>query len=188
MKPRIITLALAVVLAACGSGDGDEVSNIDTTPETTITVDDTAALEAQLLDLAACMRANGLPDFPDPTVAADGTIQVFPGGPPEDLDPDGLARAQEACADLIDDVVIGFLPEDTTELEDRFLAFAECMRDNGVDMPDPDFSAGFFPGPGGGGIFGDIDPEDPAFQEAADACSYLFEGLFPGVGGGPGGG
>ena len=61
------------------------------------------------------------------------------------------------------------------------------LRDQGIDMPDPDFSQGFGPGAGGrAGIFGDLDPQSPEFQAAAQECQGIFEGGF-GPGGGRGG-
>lgn len=191
---RAITALIlsALVLAACGGSDaGDDVASLESSTTeadaTTTTVDDTAALEADLLAFSQCMRDNGLPDFPDPTIDADGNPEFFPGGqPPEGFaDDETIQAAFDACQEFLADVVLSFLPEDTTELEDRFLEWAECMRDQGVDIPDPDFSQGIV-GPGGpGGIFGEIDPNDPAFVEASEACNYLFEGLLPGAPGGP---
>ncbi len=185
--------ALALVLAACGGGDaGDEVASLESTTTTTeaevttTTVDDTAAVEAQLTEFAQCMRDNGVPDFPDPTIDADGNPQFFPGGVPGEgdlaVDDETLQAAADACSDLLQDVVLSFLPEDSSELEDRFLEFSECMRENGVaDFPDPDFSNGLF-GPDGQGPFGGaFDPDDPEFAEAADACSFIFQGVLPGA-------
>jgi hypothetical protein len=189
MRRLIILLsALTVVLAACGGGDaGDEVASLDSTTTTvgatTTTVDDTAELEADLLAFSQCMRDNGLADFPDPTIDADGNPEFFPGGqPPEGFaDDETIQQAFDSCQDFLADVVLSFLPEDTTELEDRFLEWAECMRDQGIDIPDPDFSGGLFGPDGPGGIFGEIDPNDPDFQVASDECAYLFEGLLPGA-------
>ena len=62
---------------------------------------------------------------------------------------------------------------DQTELQDALLGFAQCMRDNGVDMGDPDLR-GF--GPGGdedgqpGGPFGGIDLDDPDVGAAFEVC------------------
>ena len=39
-------------------------------------------------------------------------------------------------------VVLGLTTEDLAEREDELLAFAVCMRENGYEMPDPDFSSG----------------------------------------------
>jgi hypothetical protein len=51
------------------------------------------------------------------------------------------------------------------------LAFAECMREHGIDFPDPQFDGGavMVGGPG-------IDPEDPEFQAAQEACGELLPG------------
>jgi hypothetical protein len=71
-------------------------------------------------------------------------------------------------------------------MEDRMVRFAECMREHGIDMPDPDFSdapggrRGFVQRIGEG-----FDPDDPDFKEADEACR---EEVFAGQGGrGPGG-
>ncbi|MEE8456868.1 MAG: hypothetical protein V3S28_02360, partial [Acidimicrobiia bacterium] len=77
--------------------------------------------------------------------------------------------------------------------QDNFLEFAVCMRENGYDMPDPDFSNFGQPGQGGGQgrgqLFGgDLDRNDPAFQSAFAACEDIFSDAFriPGQGGGQG--
>ena len=84
---------------------------------------------------------------------------------------------------------------DFTELQDSLLEFSVCMRQYIPDFPDPDFSnfglggeGDNAPGPGAGGPFGGaIDPNDPAVQEAAEACQDVFAG-FTRRGFGPGGG
>ncbi|MEO1059238.1 MAG: hypothetical protein AAFY28_20215, partial [Actinomycetota bacterium] len=73
--------------------------------------------------------------------------------------------------------------------------FAQCLRDNGLDVDDPDFE-NFGPGGGGGGggggLFGEgFNPQDPAVQPVIEECQSLFAGgdFAPGGGrGGPGGG
>ena len=61
--------------------------------------------------------------------------------------------------------------------EEAILAYTQCMRENGIDLPDPDFSGE--PGQGGGGFFGQggIDPEDPDFQEAQEKCGSKLESI-----------
>ena len=111
-------------------------------------------------------------------------------GPPE-----GFQDAFDVCGDLLEDLQLGFAGGDQTEFQDQILEFAQCMRDNGYDMDDPDFSA-FAPGGGGdgqgpgagGGPFGDIDFDDPDFQAAQEACADILAGFGPGVGGGAPGG
>ena len=75
-------------------------------------------------------------------------------------------------------------PADTQE---ACLAFAQCMRDNGVDMEDPTFDADGNVQGGGFGPDSGIDFRDDATQAALEACGDLIEDIGPG-GGGPGGG
>jgi hypothetical protein len=59
---------------------------------------------AQMLKFSACMRAHGLPDFPDPTTAADGGIQLSIGGKKgSGLNPRSpiFQAAQKACQSVM---------------------------------------------------------------------------------------
>jgi hypothetical protein len=59
--------------------------------------------------------------------------------------------------------------------EQAMLAYAQCMRDHGVDMPDPVFNT---TGDGGGTVTQEgprIDPKSaPGFQAAEDACKHFM--------------
>ena len=52
---------------------------------------------------------------------------------------------------------------------DRLLEFAQCMREHGVDVPDPDPNA-FSPGGEGGRPFGGLDLDDADASAAFEAC------------------
>lgn len=134
--------------------------------------------EAAALAFAQCMRDEGL-DFTDPVIAADGSIDLFApmreaaqsgGIPPE------MQAAIPVCGPLIQGA--SFLPteDDFTEIQDQVLAFAQCLRENGVDVQDPDFSNGLAGGSGNGPL-GDFDPDDPANADAIAACQSLIAGL-----------
>ena len=135
------------------------------------------------------MRDEGI-DIPDPTVDADGNIGLgFEAGAAE-ADFDAIEDAFSACSGHLDGVTLGFTEADVSEFEDRMLEFAQCMRDNGYDMDDPDFSDFAFPGVDGaddderGGGFIDIDPTDPDFEPALEACQDILAGFGPGGFGG----
>ncbi|WP_419840238.1 hypothetical protein [Candidatus Poriferisodalis sp.] len=152
--------------------------------------------EERLLEFAQCMRDNGV-DFPDPVVEADGTI-VFgrrPGGAGGGQDGQGveaigrdpdLPAARAACSDLIEGLALGpggrNFDEARVELMDRLLEFAQCMRDNGVDVGDPDPNA-FTPGGGGGRPFGGLDFDDSDVSAALEICGEQLP-VRPGRGGG----
>ncbi|MDO8363311.1 MAG: hypothetical protein Q7V88_10485 [Actinomycetota bacterium] len=76
------------------------------------------------------------------------------------------------------------------DAQEAMLAYAACMRENGVDMADPTFDAdGNRTGGGiGGGAGPDsgIDPRSDEFRAAQEVCGALIEGVS--FGGGPGGG
>ena len=185
MRQMVILFVFALVLTACGASSDGEVATLEDTEsnaqQSSADQEDVDAEEA-LLAFAQCMRDNGVPDFPDPELDQNGNVRLFGGGGPGQLGADQgtLQAAFDECEYLVEGLIQdAFRNFDQSELQDNFLEFAACMRDQGIDMPDPDFSGGFGPGGGGGrGLFGDIDPQDPAFQEAAEECQDIFEGGF----------
>lgn len=198
-----IGIALALLVAACGGSADDGVAALSgengdeatATDETTTEQD----LEEAILAFSACMRENGIEDFQDPQISEDGGIAFQlgrgEGDTPSAAEREEMQQAFQACSGLLEGQAFGpGAAIDTSEIEDRLYEFAACMRENGYDMPDPDLSAigppeegsdpGEFQGP-----FGEIDPDDPAFRAAAEACEEVFGGGFVirGEGGGPGG-
>ena len=189
-NPLILLLALALMATACGSTaeatveaaplivvEGSEAPDVDASvdgPDATDTPTDQTN-EELALEFTQCMRDEGV-DLPDPTVNADGSIELFQPGAISNIDPDdpAVANAVEVCGDLI--AWASFLPGaglDQSEIEDRLLGFAQCLRDLGFDVDDPDLSGGFAGGPAR--IFGDnFDPTDPANADAVGECQAAF--------------
>lgn len=187
-------LLLVLLLVACGgdgsdevvpSADGDNASGDDQGGE------QAEDREAELLEWVECMRDQGA-DVPDPEVDADGNLG-FPDGIRVTGDGAGdgaLARPTEACGSMPRGAAGGGGQVDQSEFEDTVLEYAQCMRDQGVDMPDPEFNDGGgvqFGDPGGAGG-GGLDQNDPAFQEAQEACQDIISGLQSGGGPQMGGG
>jgi hypothetical protein len=77
-------------------------------------------------------------------------------------------------------------PDPAVELdgEEALLEFAQCMRENGIEMDDPQFGAGGgrfgFGGPGGGADPA-IDLQSDTFQGAMEACDGLLMALAPAI-------
>jgi hypothetical protein len=69
------------------------------------------------------------------------------------------------------------------EFQDAMLEYAQCMRDNGVDMPDPEFgddgSVSIHAAPGQAG-FAEESP-DAVFEAADEECSPIVEDARPEV-------
>jgi hypothetical protein len=205
MRALVPVAAVVLAVAACGGAadsSGGVASLDDPTDTSTATVEDEADAEQALLDVAACMRDAGV-DIEDPTVDADGNLEfgAIRGRVAEsdlDVDREAIRAAFDECGELLESVTLGFRRGDDAAFQDTLLEYAQCMRDNGVDMDDPDFSSA---GPGEGGEtgddpgarrgpFGNIDPEDPDFLAAQEVCRDILGGFerIPGPGGGPGAG
>ncbi|HEX2047136.1 MAG TPA: hypothetical protein VHF27_05190 [Acidimicrobiales bacterium] len=185
-------LALSVLSAACGGSSGDQAAGVATAGDGAAKngADDKDKRktdpEQAGLDFARCMREHGV-DVPDPKPGEGGFVMIgpAPGSAAADLGgapPPGFAEAEEACRHHLEGLIQdGGGPIDPKE-QDRALAFARCMREHGVNMPDPDFSSG-------GGVRIEIggegmNPSSPTFQEAQKACGSLFgpgQGSAPGV-------
>jgi hypothetical protein len=133
------------------------------------------------LAYARCMRAHGVPDFPDPNAQGGFTFQ---GGPNSDTGPDspGFQNANASCQRFTPTSGLGQgpTPAQVAQAQAQALKFSECMRSHGLaDFPDPVFHAG-----GGGGISisikagsgSDLSPSSPAFQAAQQACQKELPG------------
>jgi hypothetical protein len=212
MRRRWLTALLVanvMVVAGCGgSGDAEGLASLqgssDDSTATTEANGTTVDSEQAMLDFAQCMRDHGV-DYQDPTVDENGNMVMQrpsgggEGGGFDPADRDAMEAAREACSQYLEGITQQFDRPDMTERQDLMLEYAACMRENGVDMPDPDFTTeGDGQGPGArlGFNMGDYDPSDPAFQAANEACQEIFGasgmpgmmGGFPGGGVRPGGG
>lgn len=129
--PRLAAAALAIplllsALTACGgtADEGPEAGGGTGDPTSS-----TRSAEDYRLDLAECMRDQGV-DMPDPN--ADGSIDAQSG--------DGFMEAAEACNEELGDppAAPGDGPKKSDE-EQRaeWVEIASCFRDNGYDVPDP---------------------------------------------------
>lgn len=161
LKYGLVLVAAALSLAACGGGDdpgGDGVASINGNGQNSqapAAADDEFTQDEQLA-FARCMRENGV-DMPDPV---DGRISISAAGGPEEMAK--AEKANEACRHLLPN---GGVPQPPTPEElDKMRKMAQCFRDNGVDVPDPD--------PQNPGMtLPNLDPQDPKMQKAMEACA-----------------
>jgi hypothetical protein len=200
MKRLMFFVAALAALSSCGATPASDrqVASLstaaanDTTPGTGDVTDTTAPSDPAeaALQFAKCMREHGI-DMPDPVVQkADGggetqvAIQVDGGGPGVNkIDPKEMEAANKDCQHFMADAGGSFnqpSAEDQAKMQEQALAFAKCMREHGVDMPDPQFSGdgngtfsiGISSGPDdtsntGGPPF---DPNSQEFKDANEAC------------------
>jgi len=146
--------AAALGIAACGDDAEDPAANAASSEDKT--------RQAQL-EFAECMREQGV-DFPDPK--ADGGIEVQVKSKAEG---EAFQAASEACKEFREAARPELSEADQQEFKERALEHARCMREHGIDMPDPEFSA-----EGGARMRLDrasgVDPESPEFQAAQEEC------------------
>jgi hypothetical protein len=124
-----------------------------------------AATDLDPVDLALayarCMRANGLPEWPDPL--PDGRIMVTRSAGGSFGDPRRIA-AMEACQALRPPGLGGSMGGTDPATAEMLLGLSRCMRENGVlDFPDPSPDGRFIVQTG-------FDPASPMFQAALRAC------------------
>jgi hypothetical protein len=121
LRPLAALAVVALIGAGCGSNAPSETGKTKTT---------------KAMKFAACMRDNGVREFPDPDASGEMTIDGVLNG--SSLDPDAPAwkKAIGACEDLQPS---GFTGHKRSAKEQKpALKFAQCMRDHGIkDFPDP---------------------------------------------------
>ncbi len=163
---KIKILVFVAIFTACTIG-GEESQGVVTIESTTVTtvVDEEATFEEGVLEFAQCMREEGI-NFPDPTFDIDGNPQF------DNLEIENeeeFESAFENCEDILRNALpeqFDLDPEVEAALVDASLEFSQCMRDQGIDFPDPK--------PGEFGFFAfrdaDIDFSSEAVQEAFEIC------------------
>jgi hypothetical protein len=175
-RTGVLALGLLAMtaLGACGGGsDKAAVASLSgkSTADTQASAEKKKPTEAEtraaFQQFAQCMRQHGI-DMPDPKVSGGkGTITLGGAGKPQDQQK--LDAAQKACQHFLDGVVQGGSrdadPAQEKKMRDQALKFAKCMRDHGVNMPDPQFQSG-------GRVTQKVEgnPNDPKFQAAQKAC------------------
>ncbi|MDT7729564.1 MAG: hypothetical protein QOI21_6140 [Actinomycetota bacterium] len=135
-----VLLALATGCAA-GDGGGDKIASIATPEKSGEPGADPAAdkgtEEDQMRAFAKCMREHGI-DMPDPQVSPDGKGMglTVHSGEGKDIDMTKMDAANEACRTLLPNGG-QMKPLDPAEM-DKMRQDAKCMREHGIDMPDPE--------------------------------------------------
>jgi hypothetical protein len=160
--------ALFMVVTACGSDNGgNKVASVNSgAPSSNKEQPKGANLdpadEDKMREFAKCMRENGI-DMQDPQ---GGGIAL---AAPADGDVEKMNKANEACKKFLPNG--GEYKEPSQEEKDKMREQAKCMREHGIDMPDPDFS-----GTGMGSTL-DFGDDTKKFEEAMKACGMGEGGM-----------
>jgi hypothetical protein len=181
----IAPAAAVALLAGCGGGGGSAsgVAHLGTGAASTGTsaASESGSPESQALAFARCMRAHGLPNFPDPSPGGNFEFSKRSGIGPSSR---AFQTARAKCKAYVPPGP-GSGPPPSAQTLARFLRIARCMRAHGVpDFPDPMTRLPPKPfGSGRTGVISDIEgvilvfpstlePPSPAFARAAAACGF----------------
>jgi len=150
----LVALAATLFLVACGAEEDPSKPASTQTQE--------AKNRKAMLDLARCMRENGV-DMPDPEFNGGRVTQRMKGG-----NPDKMRAAEKACEKYRSQIKAPEMSaSEKQEFKKAALANARCMREHGIEFPDPVFD------PNGGArvkIDKRLNPEGAKFQAAQKAC------------------
>jgi hypothetical protein len=168
LAPIPVVVVVASLLAAgCGGAGSPGVASI---PSSTTTA--TTAPQSSALAYSGCMRAHGVPNFPDPAgggaTTKQATIRAF-----KEVSNSQVLTAQTACERLQPNGGQLRRAQLAQRLSD-LLAFAHCIRTHGVpSFPDPTSSGELthemLSSAG-------VDVRQPAVLQAADACVGVTHG------------
>jgi hypothetical protein len=164
-----VCLATALLTAACGgspsSSGSPSTTGIGGSPNA-----GGSASSPSALAFARCVRAHGVPNFPDPDSSGHFNKQQLRQLGVSDS---RLRAAQAPCQNLLP----AGPPPLTAQEQQDYLRAAACMRSHGITVfPDPVFSGGgvSFPLPSSG-----VDTSSPQFTRAKQICEQLIPAGLP---------
>ncbi|MEU5879447.1 hypothetical protein [Spirillospora sp. NPDC047279] len=155
-------LGLALLVSGCGDdGGGSGVASAGGGASVSASPSKSLSAEEADLKFAQCMRANGI-NVPDPKPGTDRR-DIRLGG--KGVDRGKLEAAMKECRVYLE--AGGKLPDmKDPKVRDQATKFAQCMREHGVNMPDP--------GPDGSIKIPELKGLSPeTVRKARDACRAL---------------
>jgi hypothetical protein len=124
LRPLAALAIVALVGAGCSNGSADKGNT-----GTASSANKELTAQEKAVKFAECMRASGVPHFPDPDPKGDYNFGV-------DVTPKVWLKAVDACKALKPPGALS--AKRTPKQQSASLRFAQCVRENGVkDFPDP---------------------------------------------------
>ncbi|REE94970.1 hypothetical protein [Thermomonospora umbrina] len=150
---------LALGLVGCGGGGSATAKPSNTQADE----------KERARKFAQCMRTNGV-EMEDPDDDGGGIMirrRAGAGGSARDKE---FEAAMAKCRQHLPNG--GKPPKLSPEDVEAMRKFAKCMREHGVDMPDPGADGGFAMRAKPGGK-GGVEPDEKEFEAAEKACRHL---------------
>jgi hypothetical protein len=123
--------AASLAAAACGGSESPRATSVGpASPQ---------GMAAKAFEFSRCMRAHGVPSFPDPVVSGqDGEQKIAVRVTPSETSSPRFESAQSACRGIMPDPTPSQIAGQQRHEEQGKLAFARCMRSHGIQsFPDP---------------------------------------------------
>lgn len=167
MHPRTLGLAfiVTVAMAACtGTDERARVATLGGTPESSQPAPEDPGDAA--LRFVECMRDRGV-DVVDPGEHEGALVFLSQENV---ADPD-FEEAQDACRPLLPAAFAPpeMSPEEEARRFDQAARYTRCMREQGINLPDPEPGELLGLGPG-------VDPDDAEFLAAERVCVHFLRG------------
>ena len=169
---RLMFVAVIVILlVACNSNSKDVASldsgNSQQGEPTAVVEEEPLGDEEKMMAFTQCMRDEGI-ELVEVGVDADGNVQRPQLADGSQVSREEFGKGMEVCGIHLEGLTMGEKREDKSEIVDKMLALATCLREKGYDMDDPtaetldqwqqDFRVEF-------------DWDDPEAKAAYDECS-----------------
>jgi hypothetical protein len=174
----VAVAACSLLAAGCGGGNSPAVATVSTTANAARPSAGASTQATGLVAFASCMRASGVPNFPDPDstggVPKQAVVSAFQAVSTSHAD-----AAQSACNHLLPAGGLGGRPVQTITPQDRqdYLKAAACMRSHGFpNFPDPKFQSTSAQV----NIPSSINQNSSQFTSAATICTKLIPAGLPG--------
>jgi hypothetical protein len=157
-----------------GSSAGSGSSSSSSGSSSSSSQSGSASPDSQAVAYSACVRAHGVPNFPDPKVSTNGNeVKVAIAVNPSISGNPHFNSAQQACRKLLPGGEGGGPGHQISPQEQsQYLKAAACIRAHGIpNFPDPTFS--------GGGVHVSqkgINLHSPQARAAEEACQSLIPG------------
>lgn len=182
----LVALLSLLIITACFNSDQSNggvarINNSNQVPSIAETNDKSKLTnEERATQFVECMRDLGYKDVTDPTLNADGSIDW---GPIKQTigtlnkKNTKLRNAYDNCTPLLENMTRtkSISADAKEETKDQLLEFAECLRENDLNVPDPDFSIGADMK----GFLSGLNENSPKVKRVFDECLKIVYGTSP---------
>jgi len=168
VKGLLVAAGMSLALTGCAkSHTGTGIATAGKGTATTTASPSAMSNAESAKKFGDCMRANGVPNFPDPKFGDGGGLQILM---PDGVTKDQADAAMAKCRQYMPAAGAPTKPDPQRIEQER--KFSQCMRDHGLtNFPDPAADGGIELDLNKLGVTG---PDDPKLATAQKACEHFM--------------